>query len=89
MPIMPKRRIDKKKEYAGDPYAHLAVAIILRAYDDLKEASPTPKSIYEGNTMSKESILDFFCSDWCATLLSFQNEISHEEFIEAVLPLFF
>lgn len=73
---------------ADDPYAHLAAAVILRAYDDLREMGDQQKSVVCYKVITKEELINFFCSDWCATLLSFQDTITHKDLVNAVFPLF-
>lgn len=77
-----------EKDKTDDPYAHLAAAIILRAYEDLQEMDGQQRAMVCYNIVSMEELINFFCSDWCATLLSFQDTITHDDLVKAVFPLF-
>lgn len=74
-----------QKDLAGNPYEQLAAAIIIKAIEDLRAVGEEKRICIEGSIVTKEALLNFFGSDWCGTLLSFQNSVSQNElFIEAL-----
>lgn len=66
-----------------DPYSHLAVSIILQAYDDLKALGGEEKGYIESSVVSKWEIINFFRSKWCGILLSCQNAVTQEQMQDA------
>lgn len=44
-------------DYTDDPYAHLAAAIILRAYDDLQEMRGQKRAMVCYNIVSMEELI--------------------------------
>ena len=70
-----------------EPYSHLAVSIILQAYDDLKALQGADKAYAESSVVSKWEIINFFRSNWCGILLSFQETVTQEQLQEAVLSV--
>ena len=70
---------------ADDPYSHLAAAIIISAFNDLKLVSKNGNLIAEGKPISKHEIVCFFKSQWCGTLLGFQNSVSQGELVQLVM----
>lgn len=67
-----------------NPYSHLAVSIILQAYDDLKALDGQEREIIIGQNVEKWEVVNFFYSDWCGFLLSCQSAISHDRLKEVI-----
>lgn len=70
-----------------EPYLHLAVSIILQAYDDLKALQGTDKAYVESSVVSKWEIINFSRSNWCGVLLSCQNAVTQEQMQAAALAV--
>lgn len=62
----------------NDPYSHLAVSIIIQAFEDLKYLDGQDRCLIDGGTVSQREIMRFFQSGWCALLLSCQRAITQE-----------
>lgn len=65
-----------------DPYSHLAVSIILQAYDDLKALRGEERTYIDQSPVSKWEIINFFRSNWCGVLLSCQNAVTQEQMLD-------
>lgn len=70
-----------------EPYSHLAVSIILQAYDDLKALGGEEKAYVDSSLVSKWEIINFFHSNWCGVLLSCQNAVTQEQMQAAALAV--
>lgn len=66
-----------------DPYIGLAVNILARAAADLQALGEREHGIIGGCTVDKWEIVAFSRSKWCELLISFQNDLTHED-IKAV-----
>lgn len=82
-----RKYMSNTSDFSGDPYAHLAAAIIIKAYEDLEIMADEEKHYFEGKPVTKEELLNFFCSKWCERLLSFQNSIHQNDLVQAALKI--
>lgn len=82
-----RKELSSTSDFSGDPYAHLAAAIIIKAFEDLKRLEGEEKSYFEGSPVAKDDLLNFLCSKWCGRLLSFQNTIRQSDLVQAALRI--
>lgn len=82
-----RKHMTNTSDFSADPYAHLAAAIIIKAYEDLEIMADEKKHYFEGRPVTKEGLLNFFCSKWCERLLSFQNSIRQDDLVQAALKI--
>ena len=68
----------------NNPYAHLAAAIIIQAWLDLKRLENSECTTMDSSMVNKWEIINFFRSKWCETLLSFQETITLSKLNSAV-----
>lgn len=61
-----------------DPYSHLAVSIIIQAFEDLKALDGEEKAVLYSSTVERTEILRFLRSEWCGLLLSCQTAVTQE-----------
>lgn len=67
-----------------NPYAHLAVAIIIQAWSDLKNLENADYAKIDSSTVNKWEVLNFFRSKWCEKLLSCQEAVTFAQLNDAV-----
>ena len=79
-----KNKLSLTEEITDDPYSHLAVSIIIQAFDDLRALNGQERITFIGQVINKHEVVNFFTSDWCDFLLSCQNAVSHEQLESAV-----
>lgn len=82
-----RKHMTNTSDFAGDPYAHLAAAIIIKAFEDLRDMNGTEKFCIGGSMVSKEELITFFCSRWCECLLSFQSSIHQNDVVREALKI--
>lgn len=70
-----------------DPYSHLAVSIIIQAYEDLKALNGEEKAVIDSSTVGRAEILRFFKSEWCGLLLSCQTAVTQERIKSAAMAV--
>ena len=68
-----------------EPYSHLAASIILQAYNDLKTLDGKDFDYIGNMSVNKGEIIEFFRSNWCGVLLSFQDAVTQEEVRDAAM----
>lgn len=68
-----------------EPYSHLAVSIILQAYDDLRILDGEDFGYIDNGPVDKWEIVNFFYSEWCGVLLNFQDAVTQEEVRDAAM----
>lgn len=66
-----------------EPYSHLAVSIILQAYDDLKALDGAERGYVEQSPVNRWEIINFFRSNWCGLLLTCQDAVTQEQLEQA------
>lgn len=76
-----------ESQFTNDPYAHLAAAIIIKAFEDLTALDGDDRIYFEKSPVTKEGILTFLCSKWCSCLLSFQNTVTQNDIVQAALKI--
>lgn len=76
-------RIPAEIKQEDSPYAHLAVSIIIQAYEDLKALDGRDTALIENGVVGKWEIFNFFFSDWCGFLLGCQTAMSQDRLLEA------
>ncbi len=59
-----------------NPYAHLAAAIIIQAWSDLKNLENAECAVIDSSTVNKWEVVNFFRSKWCEALLSCQEAVT-------------
>lgn len=62
-----------------NPYTHLAVSIILQAYEDLKALHGAERGYVQQSLVTKWEIINFLRSKWCGLLLSCQDAVTQEQ----------
>lgn len=72
-----------------DPFIYLATMIIFRAVLDANLLGPKDHRTINGENVSKYELLNFFRSRWCATLISFQDSVTHEQVTDRMERLMF
>lgn len=82
-----RKHMSNTSDFSGDPYAHLAAAIIIKAFEDLETIGGEEKCYFEGSPVTKEGLLNFFGSKWCEALLGFQNNVTQNDLMQAVLKI--
>lgn len=70
-----------------EPYSHLAASIILQAYDDLRCLDGRDSGYIDGYHVNKWEVINFFHSNWCGVLLSFQDAVTQDDVRDAVMTL--
>jgi hypothetical protein len=70
-----------------DPYSHLAVSIIIQAYEDLVALDGAEKAVIDSSTVGRAEILRFLRSEWCGLLLSCQTAVTQERIESAALAV--
>lgn len=70
-----------------DPYSHLAVSIIIQAYEDLKALDGEEKAVIDSSTVGRAEILRFLRSEWCGLLLSCQTAVTQERIESAAMAV--
>lgn len=70
-----------------DPYSHLAVSIIIQAYEDLKALDGEEKAILDSSGVGRDEIMRFFKSEWCGLLLSCQTAVTQERIESAAMAV--
>lgn len=70
-------------ENINDLYSHLAVSIIIQAFDDLKWLDGEDRGVIEQCTVSQAEIMNFFRSGWAALLMSCQHAVTQEGLVSA------
>lgn len=70
-----------------NPYSHLAVSIIIQAFEDLKALDGEEKAVLDSSTVGRAEILRFFSSEWCGLLLSCQSAVTQERIESAALAV--
>lgn len=74
-------------DFTDDPYAHLAAAIIIKAFEDLESMEGLEKSYLDRSPVTKDGLLNFFSSRWCSILLCFQNSVTQNDLMQAALKI--
>ena len=67
-----------------NPYAHLAVAIIIQAWSDLTNLENADSAVIDSGTVRKWEVVKFFRSKWCEALLSCQEAVTFAQLSAAV-----
>lgn len=70
-----------------DPYSHLAVSIIIQAFEDLKELDGEETAILTSSVVGRYEILNFLRSEWCGLLLSCQSAVTQEKIESAAMAV--
>lgn len=70
-----------------DPYSHLAVSIIIQAYEDLVALDGEEQAVLDSSTVGRAEILRFLRSEWCGLLLSCQSAVTQEKIESAAMAV--
>lgn len=70
-----------------DPYSHLAVSIIIQAFEDLKALDGEEKAVLDSSTVGRAEILRFLRLEWCGLLLSCQTAVTQERIESAAMAV--
>lgn len=70
-----------------DPYSHLAVSIIIQAFEDLKALEGEEKATLVSGTVYRSEVLHFLKSEWCGMLLSCQSAVTQERIESAAMAV--
>ncbi len=81
------KHIAGAEKQIDNPYAHLAVSVIIQAWLDLKNLGNADRANMDSSVVDKWEVLNFFRSGWCELLLSCQSEVTYEQLETAVAEM--